>query len=59
MTLAEYKIWFEAEYKHPPGMKCIESFLHLHPLPDPTPEEFFAEPEPVLPKFKLVRRDES
>lgn len=53
MALADYKIWFEAEYKHPPGMKCIESFLRLYPPKeyDPTvekvsyivPEEFWRE----------------
>jgi hypothetical protein len=56
VDVADYQEWYKSEFGHYPGAKCIEAFKKLHP-PDPTPEEFFAEPDPKLPKFR-VRRDE-
>jgi hypothetical protein len=55
MDLEQYKAWYETEYKHQPSIKLIESFQKLHPSQDPTPEEFFNEPEPEIPKFKFIK----
>lgn len=57
MTMDEYKTWYLAEYKHLPSGKLVESFLRLHPEPDPTPDEFWQEEELELPKFELRRVD--
>jgi hypothetical protein len=59
MEWREYKEAYQAEYNKFPGFKCIMSFLRLYPLKEiePTPEEYWQEPEPTLPKFRVRRVD--
>ena len=55
MDLQDYREFYLERYGDLPSMKMVESFLHLYPEPDPTPEEFWQESEPELPRFELRR----
>jgi hypothetical protein len=42
--ISGYKAWYEDQYKHRPGDRCLAAFCEINkipwPLPEPEPEEF-------------------